>query len=50
MFEVMLEVKLEAKLEEKFNEKLGSIPSKDEFYKVFDEIMSELKAIRLAAV
>lgn len=46
MFEIMLEVKLEAKLEEKFNEKLGLIPTREEFYKSMDEIMTELKTIQ----
>ena len=38
---------LEIKLEEKFNEKLGTILSKDEFYAKMDEVMGELKTIRV---
>jgi DNA repair ATPase RecN len=37
---------LDAKLDQKLDEKLGLFPTREEFFKHLDEIMTELKAIR----
>jgi hypothetical protein len=43
----LMNVTFDERLDEKLDEKLGHLPSKDEFYGKMDEVMGELKTIRV---
>lgn len=46
VMKITVDEELDIKLEEKFNEKLGFLPTKEEFFRMEDKIVGELKAMR----